>query len=82
MLDVVSSIYDMMGRFASPCIDEYTAKDHVEMVFQRMDANKDGVISVEEFMDTCRRVRLWFLLSQFKVSTLYATRGAKHKLSC
>ena len=58
MLDVVTSIYDMMGRFASPCIDEYTAKDHVEMVFQRMDANKDGVISVEEFMDTCRRVRL------------------------
>ncbi len=58
MLDVVTSIYDMMGRFASPCIDEYTAKDHVEMVFQRMDANKDGVISVEEFMDTCRRVGL------------------------
>ncbi len=60
MLDVVTSIYDMMGRFASPCIDEYTAKDHVEMVFQRMDANKDGVISVEEFMDTCQRVRLCY----------------------
>ena len=56
MLDVVSSIYDMMGRFATPSIDEYTAKDHVEMVFQRMDANKDGVISVEEFMETCQKV--------------------------
>ena len=59
MLDVVTSIYDMMGRCATPSIDEYTAKDHVEMVFQRMDANKDGVISVEEFMDTCRKVNSW-----------------------
>ena len=25
-------------------------------LFQRMDVNKDGVISVEEFMDTCRKV--------------------------
>eukprot|EP00918_Siedleckia_nematoides_P099594 GHVU01217793.1.p1 GENE.GHVU01217793.1~~GHVU01217793.1.p1 ORF type:complete len:204 (+),score=33.22 GHVU01217793.1:124-735(+) len=55
MLDIVSAIYDMMGRFAEPCIDEHTAKEHVERVFQKMDANKDGVISVEEFMDTCRR---------------------------
>ncbi len=117
MLDIVSAIYDMMGRFAEPCIDEHTAREHVERVFmvrgaaalfttsilcnalsasdsaleerrfknelitctqlsdknilfakqnpaklfhmysfQRMDANKDGVISVEEFMDTCRKV--------------------------
>ena len=26
------------------------------LFFQRMDVNKDGVISVEEFMDTCRKV--------------------------
>ena len=56
MLGVVSSIYDLMGRYATPCIDEYTAHDHVEMVFQKMDANKDGVISVEEFMDACQKV--------------------------
>lgn len=34
MLDIVSAIYDMMGRFAEPSIDEHTAKDHVERVFQ------------------------------------------------
>ena len=34
MLDIVSAIYDMMGRFAEACIDEHTAREHVERVFQ------------------------------------------------
>lgn len=34
MYDIVSAIYDMMGKFADPVIDEHTAKDHVERVFQ------------------------------------------------
>ena len=34
MLDIVSAMYSMMGKFADPCIDEHTAKDHVERVFQ------------------------------------------------
>jgi Ca2+-binding EF-hand superfamily protein len=34
MLDIVSAIYDLMGKFAEPSIDERTAVDHVERVFQ------------------------------------------------
>ena len=34
MLDIVSAIYDMMGKFAEPTIDEHTAKEHVDRVFQ------------------------------------------------
>ena len=34
MLDIVSSIYDMMGRFSEPAVDEHTARDHVDRVFQ------------------------------------------------
>ena len=34
MLDIVSAIYDMMGKFAEPAIDEHTAKEHVDRVFQ------------------------------------------------
>ena len=34
MLDIVSAIYDLMGKFAHPSINEYTARDHVEKVFQ------------------------------------------------
>jgi len=54
MLDIVSAIYDMMGRCTEPCVEECTAREHVEKVFTKMDMNKDGVITVEEFMDTCR----------------------------
>ncbi|XP_046565680.1 Kv channel-interacting protein 4-like isoform X3 [Haliotis rubra] len=55
MLDIVSAIYEMMGRYTEPVVDETSAKEHVERVFQKMDMNRDGVISLEEFMDTCRR---------------------------
>ena len=34
MLDIISAIYDMMGRFADPCIDENTAREHVDRVFE------------------------------------------------
>ena len=34
MLDIVSAIYEMMGRFSEPLIDEHTARDHVDRVFQ------------------------------------------------
>ena len=34
MLDIISAIYDMMGRFSEPAIDEHTAKDHVDRVFE------------------------------------------------
>ena len=34
MLDIVTAIYEMMGRYTEPTIDENTAKEHVETVFQ------------------------------------------------
>ncbi|KAK3095230.1 hypothetical protein FSP39_011905 [Pinctada imbricata] len=34
MLDIVSAIYDMMGRFSEPMIDESSAREHVDRVFQ------------------------------------------------
>lgn len=34
MLDIVSAIYDMMGRFSEPSVDETTTRDHVDKVFQ------------------------------------------------
>lgn len=53
MLDIVSSIYDMLGRYTTPMLEETTAQDHVDMIFDKMDLNKDGVITIEEFMETC-----------------------------
>lgn len=54
--NIVNSIYNLMGRYTEPLVEENTAKDHVELVFDRMDLNKDGVITLEEFVDSLSNV--------------------------
>lgn len=34
MTDIVSAVYDLMGKLAEPCIDEDTVKDKVDRIFQ------------------------------------------------
>ena len=34
MFDIVSAVYDLMGKCSEPCIEENTARDHVDKVFQ------------------------------------------------
>ena len=36
MLDIVSAIYEMMGNSTEPLLDENTAKERVDEVFQVM----------------------------------------------
>ncbi|CAH1784554.1 unnamed protein product [Owenia fusiformis] len=57
MTDIVSAIYDLMGKYAEPVIDETTPRDHVETVFEKMDLNRDGLITMDEFMQTCGKER-------------------------
>jgi len=53
MMDIVSSIYKLLGKYTDPAIDKHTATDHVERVFQKLDLNQDGVVTLDEFMETC-----------------------------
>ncbi|XP_053593949.1 Kv channel-interacting protein 2 isoform X3 [Microplitis demolitor] len=57
MLDVVGSIYEMLGRYTQPQILEpqVAAKEHVERIFHLMDANKDGVVTIEELVQWCSK---------------------------
>nr|XP_027214176.1 Kv channel-interacting protein 4-like [Penaeus vannamei] len=48
MVDVVSAIYEMMGRSTEPQVEETSAKEHVEKIFHLIDANQDGAITIEE----------------------------------
>ncbi|XP_060526843.1 Kv channel-interacting protein 1-like isoform X1 [Cylas formicarius] len=54
MTDIVSSVYDLMGKLAEPCIDEDTVKEKVDRIFQKMDKNQDGVVTLDEFLDCCK----------------------------
>ncbi|XP_038045718.1 Kv channel-interacting protein 4-like isoform X3 [Patiria miniata] len=54
MLSIIQSIYDMMGKYSEPTSEDITPGEHVERVFQKMDLNKDGVVTIDEFLDSCR----------------------------
>ncbi|XP_045587645.1 Kv channel-interacting protein 4 [Procambarus clarkii] len=48
MVDVVTAIYQMMGRATEPLVEDTCAKDHVEKIFHLIDTNHDGAITIEE----------------------------------
>jgi len=55
MLTIVRAIYDMLGNYTEPLVDEHTAKEHVERIFHQIDADEDGVISFEDFSQWCQK---------------------------
>uniref|UniRef100_A0A8D2P4D5 Potassium voltage-gated channel interacting protein 1 n=1 Tax=Zosterops lateralis melanops TaxID=1220523 RepID=A0A8D2P4D5_ZOSLA len=57
MMDIVKAIYDMMGKYTYPVLKEDAPRQHVEVFFQKMDKNKDGVVTLDEFIESCQEVR-------------------------
>lgn len=55
LVDIVSAVYELLGKAVEPTISDRTAREHADSIFQKMDVNEDGVISVDEFMDACTR---------------------------
>ncbi|XP_007905652.1 calsenilin isoform X2 [Callorhinchus milii] len=55
MLAIIKSIYDMMGRYTYPIMHEDVPFEHVERFFQKMDRNQDGVVTIDEFLETCQK---------------------------
>ncbi|NXA02698.1 CSEN protein, partial [Nesospiza acunhae] len=51
MLEIMKSIYAMMGQ---PAPGHSAPAQHVELFFQKMDRNGDGVVTFEEFLATCQ----------------------------
>ncbi|XP_035282357.1 Kv channel-interacting protein 4-like isoform X1 [Anguilla anguilla] len=54
MLDIMKAIYDMMGKCTYPILKEEAPRQHVEIFFQKMDKNRDGVVTIDEFIDCCQ----------------------------
>ncbi|XP_056146414.1 calsenilin-like [Lampris incognitus] len=53
MLAIMTSVYDMMGRYTSPSVQDDAPLEHVDKFFQKMDRDGDGVVTVDEFIETC-----------------------------
>ncbi|XP_019939539.1 A-type potassium channel modulatory protein KCNIP1 isoform X3 [Paralichthys olivaceus] len=54
MTDIVRAIYDMMGKYTYPVLKHDAPKQHVDAFFQKMDKNRDGVVTLDEFILSCQ----------------------------
>ncbi|XP_067138687.1 A-type potassium channel modulatory protein KCNIP1-like isoform X1 [Centruroides vittatus] len=53
MAHIIESIHNLMGEYAAPSIDGESTRSHAERVFQKLDLNKDGVVTRDMFVETC-----------------------------
>lgn len=53
MTDIVTAIYELMGRVPDECPEEEKIRHKVERIFRKMDTNRDGVVTLEEFLECC-----------------------------
>lgn len=54
MTDIIRAIYDMMGKYTYPVLRRDAPRQHVDAFFQKMDKNKDGVVTLDEFIMSCQ----------------------------
>ncbi|KAK1159331.1 Kv channel-interacting protein 1 isoform X1 [Acipenser oxyrinchus oxyrinchus] len=54
MTDIVRAIYNMMGKYTYPVLRRDAPRQHVDAFFQKMDKNKDGVVTLDEFIMSCQ----------------------------
>ncbi|CAG5089029.1 Similar to Kcnip3: Calsenilin (Mus musculus) [Cotesia congregata] len=52
--EVVTAVHELMGR-KHPAEEERKAKEQLDRVFEKLDLNHDGVITIEEFIESCLR---------------------------
>ncbi|KAL6446307.1 hypothetical protein ACFW04_001127 [Cataglyphis niger] len=54
MTDIVTAVYELMGKFSDPNLDHEGVREKVDRMFQKMDGNRDGVVTLSEFLEACR----------------------------
>ncbi|XP_058451438.1 Kv channel-interacting protein 1-like [Malaya genurostris] len=53
MKEIVTAIYELMGKVPEGCEEEQAIKEKVERLFEKMDRNCDGKITLDEFIECC-----------------------------
>ncbi|KAF8354165.1 ncs-7 [Pristionchus pacificus] len=53
LMKISQSMFDLIGRNTGPPVTYQHLLEHASTIVQRMDANKDGLITRQEFMDAC-----------------------------
>jgi hypothetical protein len=51
--------------------DDRKAREQVDRVFKKLDINQDGVITLEEFIESCLKVPLAFFITYCSFNTFF-----------
>jgi Ca2+-binding EF-hand superfamily protein len=60
LLMIVSSVYELMGKYTQPAIDDEAPKLHAEHVFKKLNPRQEAFITMDDFLKTCYNVRVTF----------------------
>uniref|UniRef100_A0A668VXN8 EF-hand domain-containing protein n=1 Tax=Oreochromis aureus TaxID=47969 RepID=A0A668VXN8_OREAU len=82
MTEIMHSIYDMMGKYTYPHMKDSAPKEHVDSFFQKMDKNNDGVVTMDEFLETCQKIMMCITFMQQNVMRAELLRGSWHNFIC
>lgn len=55
MQEIIASVHNLVGNSGAAPEDHefYSARDHANRVFQKLDLNQDGIVTFDEFIETC-----------------------------
>lgn len=53
--EVVTAVHELMGK-RHHAEEERKAREQLDRVFKKLDLNQDGVITIEEFIESCLKV--------------------------
>nr|XP_045605020.1 calsenilin-like isoform X4 [Procambarus clarkii] len=54
LTDIVSSVHELMGRSShNRHVEDKQTREHVERLFKKLDLNGDGVVTIDEFIQSC-----------------------------
>lgn len=67
--EVVTAVHELMGK-RHLAEEERKAREQLDRVFKKLDLNQDGVITIEEFIESCLKVRLAVKQSRVEVESI------------
>ncbi len=53
MTRIIKALHEMLGDEAVSAFEGEEAAERIKDIFEKMDANNDGKISLEEFLEVC-----------------------------
>ncbi|XP_043464475.1 Kv channel-interacting protein 1-like [Leptopilina heterotoma] len=54
MTDIVTAVYELLGKLSDNSPNREIVREKVDRMFLKMDGNKDGVVTLSEFLEACR----------------------------